>query len=266
MKKLKNLSFKMILCLVVTAVAVGGALAGFYQLVSPRIEANRLADEKRAIFSVIDGAAGYDTTTVEVADGAEMVPVSIFTGFDSEGNVLGFAFLAKGAGFAGTISMMVGLNIDKEHLSGLKVIEQIETPGLGNKIAMEPFQGQFRGLLIRPKITYVKNKKAEKENEIQAITGATISSVVVVKTINETLEMVLPIIEEHVSIEQRVIEKAEEGVEGVEGDNETDASEPPSELPNDKAEGEAETQVKDKAKAEEADVEAEDGDRDNDGE
>ncbi len=192
----KDTSLGMLSVLSLTAVVVGGILAGFYQLVYPKIEANRLAEERRAIFSVLQGATDYETMvkTIDTEKGEE--EIKIFKGLDGEGRVVGYAFIAEGPGFAAVIKMMVGLNINRETLTGLRVIEQIETPGLGSKIAEEKFEGQFRGLAIKPRIEYVKNKKPEKKNQIQAITGATISSRAVVDAINNRIKIVLKILED----------------------------------------------------------------------
>ena len=68
---------------------------------------------------------------------------------------------------------------------GLEVLEQVETPGLGTKVTEEPFTSQFVNLNVNPEITWVKGIKPQNPNEIQAITGATISSKAIVRIINE---------------------------------------------------------------------------------
>lgn len=198
---LKDTPLGMMIVLTATAVAVGAVLAGFFQLVSPKIEANRLAEEKRAIFAVLEGAQDYDIVTTEVELDGVTKPVKIFRGYDAEGNTVGYSFIAEGPGFAAKIRMMVGLNVVPETLTGLRVVEQIETPGLGDKIAKDKFQGQFKGLAIRPEIEYVKNRKPEKENQIQAITGATISSKAVVQAINKDIKAVLKALDEGEGLE-----------------------------------------------------------------
>ncbi len=198
----KDRPLGMVLVLSVTAVTVGALLAGFFQLVAPRIEANRLAEEKRAIFAVLDKARSYEIHDIEVDIDGAVEQVRIFRGLDRPdgeggegGDEVGFAFLAEGPGFSAMIRMMVGLNIDRETLSGLEVVEQIETPGLGDKIAKEKFEGWFRGLKIKPKIEYIKNRKPEKDNQVQAVAGATISSRAVVNAINKRLVAVLKALE-----------------------------------------------------------------------
>ncbi|MEE9615152.1 MAG: RnfABCDGE type electron transport complex subunit G [Thermodesulfobacteriota bacterium] len=203
---MKNTSAKMIAVLTGTAFTVGAILAGFYIVAAPKIEANRLAEEKRAIFAVLPGAVDYETIEREITGDKGPEKLLIFRGLDGDGGTSGYAFVAKGPGFAAIITMMVGLNVSAETLSGMKVLEQLETPGLGNKIAEEKFEGQFRGLAIHPRIEYLKNKKPDKPNQIQAITGATISSKAVTEAINKRLAVVLAILEDEL-LEEEVIEE-----------------------------------------------------------
>ncbi len=191
-----NQSAKMIVVLSVFAVLSGSILAGFYHSVHPRILKNKIEEEKKMIFAVLEGSKSYDTVekTIPGAKGPETV--KIFVGKDEAGNIVGYAFTAKGPGFAGTIEVVVGLKIDKKTMFGLRVLNQKETPGLGTKIMEEKFTGQFKGLSIEPKIEYVKNKKPTKPNEIQAITGATISSRAIVNAVNARVAVVLAILKE----------------------------------------------------------------------
>jgi electron transport complex protein RnfG len=191
---LKDTSLGMMLVLSSTAIIVGALLAGFFQLVSAKIEANRLEEERRAIFAVIEGIECdecYEVITKDIEVDGKVKPFRIFRGHDMEGNTVGYSFIAEGPGFSAKIRMMVGLNVVPDTLSGLRVVEQIETPGLGDKITKEKFHSQFKGLSVKPEIEYVKNRKPEKANQIQAVTGATISSRAVVNAINKNIKVVL---------------------------------------------------------------------------
>jgi electron transport complex protein RnfG len=194
--KFKETSFGMLLVLTATAVIIGAVLAFAYQKFYPQIEANRIAEEKRAIFAVLEGATSYDIIEREVDGKKGKEIIKIFKGLNASGKHVGYAFIAEGPGFQAKIKMMVGLNFEFKKLLGMKVLEQLETPGLGNKIVFDKFTDQFAGLAFTPKIEYLKNKKPEKDNQIQAITGATISSKAVVAAINNSLKVVLEIIEE----------------------------------------------------------------------
>jgi Na+-translocating ferredoxin:NAD+ oxidoreductase subunit G len=78
--------------------------------------------------------------------------------------------------------------VDKgfKSLTGMEVLESQETPGLGAEISGD-FRKQFSGLSVSNGIEYVKNRKPEKPGQIEAITGATISSRAVVNMLNDRL-------------------------------------------------------------------------------
>ncbi len=79
---------------------------------------------------------------------------------------------------------MVGLAKDMNKITSLEILEQSETPGLGSKVADASYKDQYNNLVTVPTITWVKGVKPSKPNEIQAITGATISSKSVVGIVN----------------------------------------------------------------------------------
>ena len=68
----------------------------------------------------------------------------------------------------------------------MKVLESRETPGLGDKIYKDAkFVAEFRELVVDPVIELIKGH-GERANQVDAITGATISSRAVVKILNQT--------------------------------------------------------------------------------
>ncbi|TAN64215.1 RnfABCDGE type electron transport complex subunit G [bacterium] len=165
----------------------GVLLAAAFHYADPMIQANREKELKEAIFVVLPEAKDYKAHEKTVA-GEKM---TVYEGVDAGGKPVGIAFKAEGGGFQGNIAIMVGLNLDYIRLKGIKVLEQVETPGLGNRIGEPKFEDQFKGVEIKPKLEYIKNRKPEKPNQIQSITGATISSDAVVKNINKYVEIVL---------------------------------------------------------------------------
>ena len=69
----------------------------------------------------------------------------------------------------------------------MEVLESRETPGLGDKIYKDAeFVGGFSALSVEPEIVAVKKGTKSQPNEIDAITGATISSKAIVRIINES--------------------------------------------------------------------------------
>lgn len=178
---------KMFLNLVVIGVLSGVILAGVYGVADPMIKANKERELKEAIFVVLPGAK--DFKVLEKTVGQEKLIV--YKGIDENGAPVGIAFKADGGGFQGNIGLMVGLETSYLKLRAIEVLEQLETPGLGDRIREEAFKDQFKGLEVKPRVEYIKYRKPEKPNQIQAITGATISSEAVVKNINNAIAKVV---------------------------------------------------------------------------
>lgn len=178
---------KMFLNLVVIGALSGVILSGVFGVADPMIKANKERELKEAIFVVLPGAK--DFRVLEKTVGQEKLIV--YKGIDENGSPVGVAFKADGGGFQGNIGLMVGLDTSYLKLKAIEVLEQLETPGLGDRIREEAFKDQFKGLEVKPRVEYIKYRKPEKPNQIQAITGATISSEAVVKNINRAVEKVV---------------------------------------------------------------------------
>lgn len=180
-------SAKMMLVLTVIVTISGGVLSSWDSYTAPKIQHHRLVALRAAIADVLPEHDRYD----EIA----LPGQTLYVGKTVSGEPVGIAFRAKGSGFQGVITIMIGVEMDFSRLTGIKVLEQVETPGLGTKIVVDPtlktnpywFSGQFIGIRTEPEITVVKNRPPTTQTEIQAITGATISSRSVVKIVNDAL-------------------------------------------------------------------------------
>jgi Na+-transporting NADH:ubiquinone oxidoreductase subunit C len=93
---------------------------------------------------------------------------------DGSGATAGWVITRTGPGLWGDITAVVGFAADREHLAGLEFLKQSETPGLGARIGERWFKQQFRGK--RGPFTTVAEGAPSKENEFDAITGATFTS------------------------------------------------------------------------------------------
>lgn len=184
--------------IVLTAVMVLSALvlAGTYAGLSPQIEANRVAALNASLSSIFAGAADGVAPEELVFEELESDGPTIYRGSTGGGDSLGYAVRVQIQGYGGTITLLVGLSPDLKTIQGIEVVEQVETPGLGGNITNESFKEQFEGLSTEEQITYVKNVEPDKQqNEIQAISGATITSRAVVGGINENLDDAIEMIE-----------------------------------------------------------------------
>ncbi len=159
----------------------GASLVFVYKYAVPKIEVNVAQETGRAIKKVF----GDDNVTLKEFGGKDLYKV-----FTSSGQEAGYAFLAEGNGYQGAIKIIGGIDPAGRSLKGIEILESSETPGLGAEIMGEKFRGQFKGLVMSQPIEYIKNSPPQKEYEIQAITGATISSRAVVNVINGKVEEV----------------------------------------------------------------------------
>lgn len=95
---------------------------------------------------------------------------------DQDGNTIGYGFQATGSGYGGDINVVVGL-ADTTTIKGIEVVSQSETPGLGTRVAEEPFMSQFAGVAVED-VTI--------GGAVDAISGSTISSTAVVEAVRTT--------------------------------------------------------------------------------
>lgn len=158
----------------VLALAFGAALAGVNATLKDRIQANKLADTMGQIPNLVPGAVTGRADFV----GSEYV----YRALDESGRQVGWVLPAQGQGFADRIELLVGLDLEARRITGLYVLFNQETPGLGNRIVDEDWRKQFAGKPADRPLSAAKG--ARREEEVEAITGATISSQSVVDIVN----------------------------------------------------------------------------------
>jgi len=93
---------------------------------------------------------------------------------------IGFAFRAVGKGYGGLIEILVGFE-NETTIKGVTIVSHLESPGLGARITESSFRDQFAGLNIDDVVL------KRDGGQIDAITGATISSGAVVDAIRATV-------------------------------------------------------------------------------
>lgn len=197
----------------VTAVAIAGLIAGLslamvYRTTQPRIAAHQREATQKAIFEVIPGTTSLVTYKIQEL---QLNPVAsenteggdqqiVYMGLDDQKNCTGFAIPAKGPGFQDSIKVLYGYRPESQRIVGMVVLESRETPGLGDKIITDKdFTGSFRNLLVTPEIVAQTKGPPAKENEVDSISGATISSKAIVRLLNQSLQPIIPILNNHIS-------------------------------------------------------------------
>jgi len=178
--------FRIVLVLLVTSLISAFCLSLVSSLAKARIENNEKTAIERAIYVVAPAAKKVEEKLT--------AGKTIYKLYDGQGNLIGYAFLAKGYGYQGEIKIICGLDKNLEKILGIEIIASSETPGLGAHINDSWFKKQFRGIKVLPRIVYSK-RKSRQDNEIQAISGATISSRSVVEILNKEITKVRKILQ-----------------------------------------------------------------------
>ena len=118
----------------------------------------------------------------KVLEAADYAPANaegtVYKAFDAEGSLIGVVVTTQ----AGTIEVMTGIRADGS-VSGVNILSMEETPGLGAKAKDDRFLRQFKGL------TGSGNAVNKDGGDIDALSGATITSRAVTKAVNEAVEI-----------------------------------------------------------------------------
>jgi electron transport complex protein RnfG len=183
----------------VGTLTVAGALAGLaivlvFQWAQPRIEAYQALVLEQAITEVLGGPERYETFFIEDG-GLTLAPAGdtaaldrVWVGYGPGDQPVGVAVVGAKPGFQDVIRLIFGYDPGSGDVLGMKVLESKETPGLGDKIEKDStFVAEFVG--VDAPLDGVKpNEATGADDEVVMITGATISSRVIIEIINERLE------------------------------------------------------------------------------
>ena len=173
-----------LICAVVTA-----ALAFTYVGTKDVIAGRAVQDAENARKEVLSGAEAFepieDFGTV-TASKPELSMVKEAYKAVVGGSAAGYVFSIDSKGYGGDIRITVGIDKDGK-VTGVKIGDNKETPGLGSKASEAPFMSQFDNLVPKEPLKVVKGKKAKPE-EIDAISGATITSKAVVKAVQAAVD------------------------------------------------------------------------------
>jgi electron transport complex protein RnfG len=184
-------SFRLIATLGIAGLLSGLIIVSVYEATLPTIKAWQAKVLREAVFKVLPGTTRSERLVVQ--DG-ELTPKEtedkdddpIFAGYAADGTLIGYAIPSEGPGFQDVIKLLYGYRPEERIITGMEVLESRETPGLGDKIYKDQhFVAEFHDLAVDPEVVAVKKGTGSAPNEVDAITGATISSKAVVRIINE---------------------------------------------------------------------------------
>lgn len=173
--------FRLAGVLTLISVLAGGALSYTYTITQPIIEANRQQKKIEMLSKVLPPFDNRPEQDIMILNNEKGEPVEFYVG-KKNGKPTGVAFRSVAKGYAGNISIMVGVTPEGK-VYGIEIISQNETPGLGNKIAHKQYTGQFLNKTLSGSRWEVKKRGGD----FDQIAAATVSSRAVVKGIEEGL-------------------------------------------------------------------------------
>jgi electron transport complex protein RnfG len=200
-------SYRMVSTMGIIGLLAGALIVLTFQVTFPVIQKNKAIALERAIFEVVPGATAKRTYQVsglglEILEGENEAVRKYYAAYDSTGEIAGIAIEASGQGFQDILRILYGYDPSCQCIVGIKVLESRETPGLGDKIEKdENFLKNFEALdatlagdgetMANP-IEMVKFGEKNNPWEVEAITGATISSRAIANILRESSKESVP--------------------------------------------------------------------------
>ncbi len=168
-----------IILFLITGICVG-LLGAVNQLTTPIIEANNLKAEQDSMKQLLSEADSF----VQVKNLSDENVKKVFVGMKSN-QAIGYVVNVESQGYGGTISLLVAMDTNKV-IKGVKILGHSETPGFGANAEKPSYINQYIGKQGGLQVV----KVSPKEDEIQAITGATITSAAITEGVNSAIAFV----------------------------------------------------------------------------
>ena len=165
---------------------ISGLLLGFANDLTKEAILENSKISKDDLNYIMPAAEKIQDTTIELDEESNIKEVyEAVSGNDT----IGYVMKINVKGFHGPIDFVIGISKD-DKVTGMKVLSHNETPGLGAKITEDKFMQRFKD---KPATDYLEAVKVtpNKDNEVEAISGATTSSKASVSAVNEAITFYL---------------------------------------------------------------------------
>lgn len=199
---------RMVRLLGAVSLICGILIVGTNLVTSARIRQNQETIMRNSVAELLPGIQKQIIYGVQpngelkILPGLEEGGQRLFAGYDSSGKFLGVVIESSARGYADLIQAMYAYSPEKQTITGFKVVDMRETPGLGDRVRSDPdFLANFKNLdatIVDGKpanaVKVVKHGSKKNPWEIDAISGATISSRAVGKLIGTSVQDVIPVV------------------------------------------------------------------------
>ena len=201
-------SIRMVRLLGAVSLMCGVMIVGTNLVTRDRIRSNQETIMRDSVAELLPGIKKQIIYGIEpsgelkVLAGVQGEGKRFFAGYDVTGKLSGVVIEASDRGYADVISALYSYSPSTQTIIGFKVVDMRETPGLGDRIRSdEKFLDNFKELDAKVEggkevhdIATVKHGTKKNPWEIDAISGATISSRAVGRMLQKSVQDVVPVI------------------------------------------------------------------------
>ena len=187
----------MVVFILILGAFLTSALVVVNNFTAPKIKANQEKKLQINLMKILDISFDEsDENSIKNAfsENVETITKGELTYYKSKGNDI--AFKIAGPGAFGPLSGAMAITSDLERIKGVTILSNSETPGLGTRVCEDEFLSQFKGKKIVSQVKVVSGGGASGENEVDGITGATLTGVAIQNLLNNEYKRVKPIISE----------------------------------------------------------------------
>jgi electron transport complex protein RnfG len=174
---------QMVVVLTLICTVCGVALSGIENMTAERIIQQTLLFVQGPNVEVVLDGSDNDLIADRKPITIDEEELMLFVGKKSD-KPWAVAYETTSSGFGGDLTIMVGYDLEKEKLTGLKVGTNSETAGIGSRVTEDQFTKQFKGLDID-----LKFAGGPCPEGVDAVSGATVSSTAVCEALKQSVEI-----------------------------------------------------------------------------
>jgi electron transport complex protein RnfG len=204
----------MIRTLGLVALICGFAVTLAYQWTKPYVEENQRITTARAVSAVLPAAVKQKAFFLGAEEATAAAPDSpaedtVYVGYDASGRIVGVAARGASRGYADLVHVMYAYDPSCECINAMKVVKMNETPGIGDGVIKDPaFLENFRaldarlnaeGTALANRIVTVKHGTKREAWQIDAISGATVTSKAIGRGLDQSAQRLVPRVQRHLA-------------------------------------------------------------------
>jgi electron transport complex protein RnfG len=204
----------MIRALGLVSVICGLLVTLAYQWTKPYVDENQRITTARAVSAVLPAAVKQKAFFLGTEEAKAAAPDSpaedtVYVGYDAAGRIVGVAARGASRGYADLVHVMYAYDPSCECINAMKVVKMNETPGIGDGVTRNPeFRRNFEaldarlnaeGTALANRIVTVKHGTKREAWQIDAISGATVTSKAIGRGLDQSAQRIVPRVQRHLA-------------------------------------------------------------------